>query len=104
MSGDHNMHCSGNQPDIVERLRRNTYGNHVDGPLMHEAADEIECLRTAAKCLVPLEAAMGACDMVVERLKHLNDVVYNNAIEDAARIPYGMGDEGCYQQIMELKK
>jgi hypothetical protein len=42
VSGDHNMYCSGNQPDIVDRLR--IMGNGKLN-LANQAADEIERLR-----------------------------------------------------------
>lgn len=57
MSGDHNMYCSGNQPDIVERLRE-TSAEIVKDTLprwknldeyMDEAADEIERLQKELK-------------------------------------------------------
>ena len=30
MSGDHNMHCSGNQPDAIERMRARDEGMKFD--------------------------------------------------------------------------
>ena len=53
MSGDHNMYCSANQPDLIETLRE-TSAEIVKDTLprwknldeyMDEAADEIERLR-----------------------------------------------------------
>lgn len=52
MSGDHNMHCSGNQPDIVTRLRARPKANAPKyAQQMFEAADEIERLRAERDCL-----------------------------------------------------
>jgi hypothetical protein len=45
MSGDHNMYCSGNQPDIVMKLRT---GDFTATEIL-EAANTIETLRTTLK-------------------------------------------------------
>ena len=60
MSGDHNMHCSGNQPDIVTRLRADAEYTDDIG-LCADAADEIERLRRIeAAQLAELEAISAA--------------------------------------------
>jgi hypothetical protein len=65
MSGDHNMYCSGNQPDIVERLRGyNPPDRTLDSQRqiaidIHEAADEIERL---LELVEKMETALRAVD------------------------------------------
>lgn len=49
MSGDHNMHCSGNQPDLIERLRDINISWSDEGEIAATAADEIERLRKELK-------------------------------------------------------
>ena len=49
MSGDHNMYCSGNQPDLIERLRDINISWSDEGEIAATAADEIERLREELK-------------------------------------------------------
>ena len=99
MSGNHNMYCSGNQPDIVELLRHLPPKGSYMYYSSQLAADEILKLREEIKCLNAVcdrhvvdndalqkdsDIALSeriACGKEVEKLKADRDIWRKQAIE-----------------------
>ena len=101
MSGNHNMHCSGNQPDIVERLRHHGIKHPQQiGYWRDEAADEIERLRKMIDKISKWEG--GGVEVELGKWRKLLSI--EAAAKNLVDVKGRHHSEQAYKQLVEVLK